>query len=168
MRAAQIIQAAAAFVSGIFITFSQIHDASVGMYGLAIISVGWSIAAIVAITKRSAIIFNAFIAFASAAMIWFALSFDANNETSMAWILIQSWGLFGALAELYLAIRQSKGSAQRRDHLINAGLAAALVVALALITDAADSVSRVGFFGAYAIILAVHLGIAAASPKTKA
>jgi hypothetical protein len=146
----QIIQAAAAFVAGIFITFSQVHDANIGMYGLAIISVGWCIAAIVAITKRNAIIFN------------------ANNATSSAWILIQSWGLFGALAELYLAIRQGKGSAQRRDHFINAGLAAALVVALALVTDAGDSVSRVGFFGAYAVILAVHLGIAAASPKAKA
>lgn len=164
----QIIQATAAFVAGIFITFSQVHDAKIGMYGLAIISVGWCIAAIVAITKRNAIIFNAFIALASAAMIWFALSFDANNATTNAWILIQSWGSFGALAELYLAIRQGKGTAQRRDHFINSGLAAALVVALALITDASDSVSRVGFFGAYAIILAVHLGIAAASPKTKA
>jgi hypothetical protein len=119
----QIIQAAAAFVAGIFITFSQVHDANIGMYGLAIISVGWCLAAIVAITRSKAIIFNAFIALASAAMIWFALSFDANNATTNAWILIQSWGFFGALAELYLAIRQGKGSAQRRDHLINAGLA---------------------------------------------
>lgn len=46
---------------------------------------------------------------------------------------------------------------------INFGFIAALAISTAL--TGLDPVAFVGFFGAYAIILSVHLGIAAATPK---
>lgn len=168
MRISQIIQASAAFIAGIFITFSQAHDADVAMLGLLIVSAGWFLAAIIAVLKNQSTVLNSLVILGSAAMAWMSVSFDANNATTMAWILLMAWGLFGAIFELIFALRANKKSVARRDHLINSVLAIGLFAAQAAITKASDSVSHVGFFGAYAIILAIHLGIAAASPKGKA
>ena len=168
MRISLILKAAFAFVAGLFITFSQAHDANVAMLGLVMISAGWFLASLFLILKNINPIINGLLMLATAAMAWFAVSFEANNATTMAWILLQSWGLFGAVVELLLALRAEKKSAHRRDSFINAGLALGLFVSQISITAAADSVSHVGFFGAYAIILAVHLGITAASPSAQA
>lgn len=164
MRLSLILKAAFAFVAGIFITFSQAHDANVAMFGLLLICAGWFLASLFLILKNINPVINGILILATAAMAWLATSFDANNATSMAWILLQSWGLFGALVELLLALRTDKKSALRRDYFINSGLALTLYISQIAIT-APDPVSHVGFFGAYAIILSVHLGISAASPK---
>ena len=166
MRTSQIIKAASAFIAGIFITFSQVHDANVAMFGLLLISAGWFLASLFLILKNINPVFNGLLMLATSAMAWLAVSFEANNATTMAWILLQSWGLLGAIVELIFALRSEKKSAQRRDYFINAALALGLFVSQISITAAADSVSHVGFFGAYATILGVHLGIAAASPST--
>ncbi len=168
MRISLIIKAAAAFIAGLFITFSQAHDANVAMFGLLIISAGWFLASLFLILKNSNPIFNGLLVLASAAMAWYSMGFDANGTTTWAWILLEAWGLFGAIAELISALRSKTKSADRRDHFISAALALGLFISQISITAAADSVSHVGFFGAYAIILAVHLGIAAASPQAKA
>ena len=165
MRISLIIKAAAAFVAGVFITFSQAHDANVAMLGLVIISAGWIAASLVDVLKNKNPYLSGFILLASGAMIYYAVSFEANNATTMAWILLEAWGLFGAIAELIFALRAAKKSSARRDHLISAVLGLGLFGAQASVTAASDSVSHVGFFGAYAILLAVHLGIAASSPK---
>ena len=165
MRISQIIQASAAFIAGIFITFSQAHDADVAMLGLLIVSAGWFLAAIIAVLKNQSTVLNSVVFLGSAAMAWLSVSFDANNATTMAWILLMAWALFGAIFELIFALRAGKKSGARRDHLISAVLAIGLLISQASITAASDSVSHVGFFGAYAVILAVHLGISSASPN---
>ncbi|WP_296631001.1 hypothetical protein [Rhodoluna sp.] len=166
MRISQIIQASAALVAGLLITFSQKHDAQVAMLGLLILSIGWVLASAVAVFKRQSIILHSIVAIGAMAMIAYSQSFVANEATTQAWILLMSWGLFGAILELIFALRAGKKTIDRRDFLINSGLAIFLLLSQISITDAADSVSRVGFFGAYAILLAVHLGISAASPRT--
>lgn len=165
MRISQIIKAASAFIAGIFITFSQAHDANVAMIGLVIMSAGWVVASVFDILKNQNPYLNGFVFLGACYMIYCATSFEANNATTAAWILLQAWGLFGAIVELIFALRATKKSSTRRDHFISAALAAGLFVSQISITAAADSVSHVGFFGAYAILLAVHLGIAASSPK---
>lgn len=167
MRISQIIKAASAFIAGIFITFSQAHDADVAMLGLVIMSAGWAVASVFDVLKKRNPVLNGIILLAASYMIYCATSFEANNATTMAWILLMAWGLFGAIAELIFALRAEKKSVARRDYLINSVLAIGLFAAQAAITKASDSVSHVGFFGAYAIILAIHLGIAAASPNAK-
>jgi hypothetical protein len=166
LRSSLIIKAAAAFTAGIYITFSQAHDASVAMLGLLIISAGWFLASIILVLKNSNPILNGVLILATAAMAWLTVSFEANNATTMAWILLETWGLFGAIFELIFALRAQKNSSAHRDHLISAGLAAGLLVSQVSITAASDSVSHVGFFGAYASILAVHLALSAFSPST--
>lgn len=168
MKFSLIIKAAAAFAAGIYITFSQAHDANLAMSGLVIIASGWFIAAAISALRKQNPILSVFVIVASASMVRFATSFEANNATTMAWILLETWAIFVALVEIISALRAAKKSSARRDHLISAGLAAALYVSQILITAASDSVSHVGFFGAYAIILGVHLGISAASPNAQA
>lgn len=168
MRISQLIKSAAAFIAGIFITFSQAHDADVAMLGLVIISAGWAVASVFDVLKNRQPVLNGIILLGACAMIYYAVSFEPNNATTLAWILLMAWGLFGAIVELIFALRAEKKSVARRDYLINSVLAIGLFAAQAAITKASDSVSHVGFFGAYAIILAIHLGIAAASPKVKA
>lgn len=164
MRISIIIKAAAAFVAGVFITFSQAHDANVAMLGLVIISAGWIAASIVDVIKNKNPYLSGFILLSAGTMIYQAVSFEANNATTMAWILLEAWGFFGAIAELIFALRAGRKSSARRDHLISAVLALGLFGAQVSVTAASDSVSHVGFFGAYAILVAVHLGISAASP----
>ena len=166
MRITQIIQASAALVAGLLITFSQKHDADVAMLGLFILSIGWVLASAVAVLKRQSIILHSVVAIGAMAMIAYSQSFVANEATTRAWILLMSWGLFGAILELIFALRAPRKSDARRDFLINSALAFLLLFAQVAITKASDSVSHVGFFGAYAILLAVHLGVAAASPRT--
>lgn len=164
MRISLITRTAAAFIAGIFITFSQAHDANVAMLGLLIISAGWFLSTLFLILENQNRIVNGLIMLATGAIAWLSVSVDANASTAWAWLLLQAWALFAVATELHFANRAAKKSAARRDQVISAALAAALLAAQLLI-DPADSVSHVGFFGAYAIILAVHLGISSASPK---
>jgi hypothetical protein len=166
MRIALILKAAFAFVAGIVITFSQVHDAQLAMFGLLLMSAGWFLASLFFILKNSNPIINGLLLLATAGMAWYSTAFDANGATTMAWILLSAWGLFGAIAEFVFALRATKKSAERRDHLISAGLAIGLFISQISITKASDDVSHVGFFGAYAVILAVHLGLSAFSPST--
>ena len=167
MRASLIIKAAAAFIAGIYITFSQAHDANLAMTGLVIIATGWFFAAAVSAIKKQNPVLSVFVIVVSVSMVRFATSFDANSATSRAWTLLMALAIFFSFVEIISAIRSAKKSAARRDHLISAGLAVGLFVSQVSISAAADSVSHVGFFGAYAAILGVHLGISAASPNAQ-
>lgn len=173
-RTVATVQAASAFVAGILITFSQAHDAAVGMIALAIVSIAWAGSlgwAAIADKKASGRIFRAVIAVSSAVMAVLAIqaatvSQPDAEQINWAWALLVSWGFAGAIAEVISALFAKPGSIRRRDHLISAGLAAGLGISQFL-TPASDPVTHVGFFGAYAVILAVHLGISVLSPTKK-
>lgn len=173
------IQAIAAFVAGILITFSQSHSANVGMIALAIMSIGWAFAfawSAIADRKAHGRIFRGIIAVASAAMAALAIQSFAElsgfsgqiplEKDAWAWGLLESWAFAGALTEVILALFAKPRSIRRRDHLISAGLAAALGLTQ-FFTPVDDSVTHVGFFGAYAVILSVHLGLSVLSPAAK-
>lgn len=178
-RIVAAIQAVSAFAAGILITFSQSHGAAVGMIALAVISVGWAVAfawSAIADKKSHGRIYRSVLAIGSLAMAYFAgqsallFGTDSRNEIEQgiwAWILIGAWGIFGALAEVILSLFAKPGSVRRRDHQINAALATGLGLSQFL-TPISDAVTHVGFFGAYAVILSVHLGLAVLSPAKKA
>lgn len=174
------IQAIAAFAAGILITFSQSHGAAIGMVALAIVSVGWAIAfgwSAIVDKKSRGRVFRAIISVASVAMAVFAIQSFASlagvsgqvpiEKEAWAWGLLESWGFAGALTEVILALFSKPGSIRRRDHLISAGLAGGLGLTQ-FFTPVDDAVTHVGFFGAYAVILAVHLGLSVLSPTAKA
>ena len=58
MRITTAIQAAAAIIAGIFITFSQIHDALIGNIGIAILAIGFAISSAILIAKKVSRIAN--------------------------------------------------------------------------------------------------------------
>lgn len=172
MRLTLWIQTAFLFAVGIFITFSQIHNAIIGNLGLVLVSLGFATAATIEVlkTKRGeklgatskpsgsvgptlqVIVFGAI---ATAAIV-----FAASNNIVSFLVLVISFAVFNGLLEL------KKVSVQKESKLsafIHFGLVAALTISGAL--TGLDPVAFVGFFGAYAVILAVHLGITAASPK---
>lgn len=164
MRSALWIQTAFLFAVGIFITFSQIHNAIIGNLGLMLVALGFATAATIEVlkTKRSGkpkgsatlqvLIFGTI---ATAAIV-----FAASNNIVSFLVLVISFAVLNGLLEL------KKASVQKESKLsafIHFGLVAALVISGAL--TGPDPVAFVGFFGAYAVILSVHLGITAASPK---
>ncbi len=164
MRTTLWIQTAFLFAVGIFITFSQVHNAIIGNLGLMFVALGFATAATIEVLKtkgtgksngNASLQVIVFGAIATAAIV-----FAAGNDIVSFLILVISFAVFNGLLEL------KKVSVQKESKLsafIHFGLVAALGISGAL--TGLDPVAFVGFFGAYAVILAVHLGITAASPK---
>jgi hypothetical protein len=65
--------------------------------------------------------------------------------------------------ELYLARREGFATRMGKDSLLNAGFG--LLLGLLFLIAPLDIVSAVGFFGAYLVLSATHLGISAGTPK---
>jgi hypothetical protein len=164
LRTTLWIQTAVLFAVGIFITFSQVHNAIIGNLGLMFVALGFATAATIEVLKAKGtgkpkgsaslqvIVFGAI---ATAAIV-----FAAGNDIVSFLILVIAFAVFNGLLEL------KKVSIQKESKLsafIHFGLVAVLGISGAL--TGLDPVAFVGFFGAYAVILAVHLGITAASPK---
>jgi hypothetical protein len=164
LRSTLWIQTAVLFAVGIFITFSQVHNAIIGNLGLMFVALGFATAATIEVLKTKGtgksngsaslqvIVFGAI---ATAAIV-----FAAGNDIVSFLILVIAFAVFNGLLEL------KKVSVQKESKLsafIHFGLVAVLGISGAL--TGLDPVAFVGFFGAYAVILAVHLGITAASPK---
>ena len=164
MRTTLWIQTAVLFAVGIFITFSQVHNAIIGNLGLMFVALGFATAATIEVLKTkgtgksnggSSLQVIVFGAIATAAIV-----FAAGNDIVSFLILVISFAVFNGLLEL------KKVSVQKESKLsafIHFGLVAVLGISGAL--TGLDPVASTGFFGAYAVILAVHLGITAASPK---
>jgi hypothetical protein len=164
LRTTLWIQTAVLFAVGIFITFSQVHNAIIGNLGLMFVALGFATAATIEVLKTkgtgksnggSSLQVIVFGAIATAAIV-----FAAGNDIVSFLILVITFAVFNGLLEL------KKVSIQKESKLsafIHFGLVAVLGISGAL--TGLDPVAFVGFFGAYAVILAVHLGITAASPK---
>ncbi len=169
MRIPLAIQATSALSAGIFITFSQVHDASTAVIGLLVLSVGWLAGSILSAVKSyraQGFVLHTVIAVAAALMAVLTLVFNGMAQPILIWVLIAHWGFYDALTQAIFARRAQAKSAARRDHAISAGLGLLLYISqLTILLLGNDPVSQVGFFGAYAIILGVHQGITAASPK---
>jgi hypothetical protein len=164
LRTTLWIQTAVLFAVGIFITFSQVHNAIIGNLGLMFVALGFATAATIEVLKTkgtgksngsSSLQVIVFGVIATAAIV-----FAAGNDIVSFLILVIAFAVFNGLLEL------KKVSVQKESKLsafIHFGLVAVLGISGAL--TGLDPVAFVGFFGAYAVILAVHLGITAASPK---
>ena len=169
MRIQQSIRAAVSFALGIFITFSQSHSAEIGLITLGVygLILGIGLAATVLIQGKAAGLQELPTATLATLVGVFALLAISTSDVQQAAFkaLVAAWGLiYGAFA-LYQARRWGFSDLLGRDFLISA-IFALLLGALFLAVDL-DIVSAVGFFGAYLALDGVHLGIAAATPKSK-
>ena len=178
MRSVQAIQSFAALVGAIIITFLQpqrdeIGPFVIGTYGLLAVSIIWAISHIVTALiqkKKRAYISNGIILLAFGAYIFMCvdhLRFHANGLKAGNFsgnILVSSWLLFGGVAVLAVALAHRKFPKIYKDNLITAIIFLVPAIAIIAIPEL-GTVNQVGLLDASLIFTAVHLGIAAASPK---
>lgn len=167
MRLSSGLRAAVSLAVGLFITFSQSHSASIGLASLGVYGIGLAaITLAVHFISRRGIATIEAIPFAVIAMIIgvFALFVPEGNQTEVAGFiaLVTAWGLLSGVLELYAARKEKLSTRAGRDYLLNAAFA--LILGALFLFAPLDIVSAVGFFGAYLVISAVHLGISAATP----
>lgn len=167
MRLSSGLRAAISLAVGLFITFSQSHSASIGLLSLGIYGIGLALVTLAVhfINRRGIATIEA-IPFAIIALIigFFALLVPEGDQTEIAGFiaLVTAWGLLSGVLELYAARKEKFSTRTGRDYLINAVFA--LILGALFLFVPLDIVSAVGFFGAYLVISAVHLGISAATP----
>ena len=167
MRLSSGLRAVISLVVGLFITFSQSHSASVGLFSLGVYGVGLALVTLaVHFINQKGIATIEAIPFAIIALIIgvFALLVPEGDQTQIAGFiaLVTAWGLLSGVLELYAARKERISTRLGRDYLLNAVFA--LILGALFLFAPLDIVSAVGFFGAYLVISAVHLGISAATP----
>lgn len=164
----QAFRATVSFGLGVFVTFNQAHGPDTGLLVLGIFGIvlGVGLGALT-LTKKADLSALQELPVAVLALLvgLFALLALANQETQLPAFLalVSAWGLISGAFELYQARRSSFKSQEGKDFLISAIFG--LLLGLLFLAVQLDSVSAVGFFGAYLAMSGVHLGIAAASSK---
>jgi hypothetical protein len=163
------LRAAISFGVGIFITFNQSHSAATGLLALAIFGIGYALLNAVASTLWGKGLFsleNFPLTLASLIVGLTALLVPASDPEASALVfvyLVTGWGLISGAFEMYLARRFGFATRFGKDSLISASLS--LIVGLLFLAVPLDIISAVGFFGAYLVLSAVHLGISATTPS---
>lgn len=163
------LRATISMIVGLFITFNQSHSAATGLLSLAIFAIGFAVLngfgsaiwgkGLVAVESMPLTV-AAFIVGLLAILV---PANDLQTQAMAFTYLVTGWGLIAGSFELYLARRSGFSSRLGRDQLINACFS--LILGFLFLLAPLDIVSAVGFFGAYLVLSAVHLGIAAATPK---
>jgi len=162
-------RAAISFGVGIFITFNQSHSAATGLLALAIFGIGFALLNGVASAVWGKGIFSLenFPLTIAALIVGVAALLVPTDDLQAAALvfvfLVAGWGLIAGGFETYLARRTGFSTRSGKDNLISAVLS--LGVGLLFLIAPLDIVSAVGFFGAYLVLSAVHLGISAATPS---
>ena len=162
-------RAAISFGVGIFITFNQSHSAATGLLALAIFGLGYAVLNGIGSLVWGKGIFsieNLPLTLAAVIVGLAALLAPATEPNAAALVfvyLVTGWGLISGALEMYLARRSGFVTRFGKDSLISASLS--LLVGLLFLAVPLDIISAVGFFGAYLVLSAVHLGISATTPS---
>jgi hypothetical protein len=162
-------RAAISFGVGIFITFNQSHSAATGLLALGIFGIGFALLNGIGSVVWGKGIFsieNFPLTLAALIVGLAALLVPASDPEASALVfvyLVTGWGLISGAFEMYLARRSGFTSRFGKDSLISASLS--LLMGLLFLAVPLDIISAVGFFGAYLVLSAVHLGISATTPS---
>ena len=162
-------RAAISFGVGIFITFNQSHSAATGLLALAIFGLGYAVLNGVGSAVWGKGLFsleNFPLTLAAMVVGLAALLVPVTDPEASALVfvyLVTGWGLIAGAFEMYLARRAGFATRFGKDSLISASLS--LLVGLLFLAVPLDIISAVGFFGAYLVLNAVHLGISATTPS---
>ena len=162
-------RAAISFGVGIFITFNQSHSAATGLFALAIFGIGYAVLNGIGSAVWGKGLFsleNFPLTLAAMVVGLAALLVPVTDPEASALVfvyLVTGWGLIAGAFEMYLARRAGFATRFGKDSLISASLS--LLVGLLFLAVPLDIISAVGFFGAYLVLSAVHLGISATTPS---
>jgi len=163
------LRAAISFAVGIFITFNQSHSAATGLLALGIFGIGFALLNGIGSAVWGKGVFsleNFPLTLAALIVGTAAILVPATDPEAAALVfvyLVTGWGLITGAFEMYLARRSGFATRFGKDSLISASLS--LLVGLLFLIAPLDIISAVGFFGAYLVISAVHLGISAGTPS---
>ena len=163
------LRAAISFGVGIFITFNQSHSAATGLLALGIFGIGFALLNGIgsAVWGKGIFSLENFPLTLSALLIGTtAILVPATDPEAASLVfvyLVTGWGLIAGPFEMYLARRSGFTSRFGKDSLISASLS--LLIGLLFLAVPLDIISAVGFFGAYLVLSAVHLGISAGTPS---
>ena len=163
------LRAAISFGVGIFITFNQSHSAATGLLALAIFGIGYAVLNGVGSAVWSKGIFSLenFPLTLAALIVGSAAILVPATEPNAAGLffvyLVTGWALIAGTFEMYLGRREGFATRFGKDSLISASLS--LLLGLLFLIAPLDIISAVGFFGAYLVLSAVHLGISAGTPS---
>ena len=139
----------------------------VGLAALTSFGVGYAMVSVfVALLQRKKLSAYDTLPLTAVALAVGLLAAQAPTADGLTWFrfLVAGWGLFSGLFELLLARRAGFKSLKGRESLVSATLALILGVLFLLVN--LKAIDEVGFFGAYMMVSAVHLGIAAASDRS--
>lgn len=158
MRLVSALKSAIALAAGLVITFAQNHSSIAGLWVLASYCASLAIALLIASFKAS--IAEALILLLIGSFAFLLTSSNVQLQ-GFGW-LVASLTLSLTIVNVFQASTLGFKSKPARDVIITAALN--LIIGLLYLLAPLDDVASVGFFGAYLILLAVHLGISAASP----
>lgn len=163
MKIGQFLRALVALGVGILITFSQDHSASLGLLALIIFALAnAAVTTIEAFTVKGTAKIETIPAIVISIAVGSLGLMVTENPTQAFVLLVAAWGILAGSFELYQARSVGLKTRIGRDYLISAVFS--LVLGALFIINPLDIVSMVGFFGAYAVMSGVHLGIAAFTP----
>ena len=167
MRLLLILRTAICLEVGLTITFSQSHNALVGLASLTSFGVGYAMVSVfVALLQRKRL--NAYdtLPLTAVALAIGLIAAQIPSAEALPWFryLVAAWGLASALFEVVMARRSGFKSLRGRENLVSAVLG--FILGVLFLVGNLRAVDAVGFFGAYMMICAVHLGISAASDRT--
>ena len=156
------LRAAIFFAAGILITFIANHGFTLGQQLLAVTTGLLAVLVFSLIAVRKAVYKADLMLGIIGFLVTLLALLTIGSAELMFFSLVTLWGLSAGFVEVFAAKDLGFGSREGKDRLISALLSVAIGI---LLMFPIDVVSAVGFMGAYFIIVGVHWGIAAATPK---
>lgn len=154
-------------VTGLVITFNQDHSALFGLVALGIMAtvngLGLALLAGGLPPRDSSRGLHRWQALVSLAVGVLVLALSHGGILLLPWAIV-FWALLTGVAEVFAGWRLAKGSALRRDWIVQGSLT--VLLALVVMTQSGDSVAVVGFLGSWAIVQGVYLAIAGISQRS--
>lgn len=166
MRLNLILRTAICLEVGLIITFSQSHSIDIGLIALTSFGVGYAMVTVfVALLQRKKV--NSYgtlpLSILALAVGLGAAMVPASDGLRWFRWLVVAWGIAAGAFELYQA--KTVGFKTMRGKELSVSAALSLILGVLYLALPLTDVDAVGFFGAYMIINAVHLGIAAATER---
>jgi len=169
MRLNLILRTAICLEVGLFVTFTQSHNILIGLEALTSFGVGYALVTLfVALLQRKKLNSYANLPLAALALVIGLVATQVPAAAGLFWfrILVAAWGLLSGAYELYLARRTGFKSVTGKELMVSSIMG--LILGILFITVPLQALDAVGFFGAYMVVCAVHLGISAASERSTA
>jgi len=166
MRLNLILRTAICLEVGLFVTFSQSHNIAIGLEALTSFGVGYAMVTLfVALLQRKKLANYKNLPVTALALVIGLIAAQAPATDGLLWfrLLLAAWGLLSGAYEIYQAKVAGFKTMQGKELLVSASLG--VILGILYLAVPLSPLDAVGFFGAYMVVSAVHLGIAAASER---